>query len=237
MMDDVGEGLYELYKKLKEITLSDEERNELLNEVMSYIERGNAGMNDSLYDITYALCKNDVQLKELTGLFEDLRQDWPVKHARDIYRRIGEHQKYLELRSLKMKYGMDYYDLASYYWEIGKKSKAVDTAQKGIKLATGRMDELKIFLAERAKEAGDRDTYLEYYFSLKTDEQILIWKKISSNVPQRCKENKKRKCNPESIRKRHAIARHKSEGQPYNQRNRCNPKRHNRINWGANIGR
>ena len=173
LTDDVGEGLYELENKLEEITLSDEDRDELLNDVMSYIDSGNAGMNDSLYDITYALCKNDAQLKELAERFENLKHDWPVKHARDIYRRIGEHQKYLELRSLKMKYGMDYYDLASYYWEIGEKLKAVDTAQKGMKLGKGRMVELKIFLAERAKEAGDRDTYLEYYFSRKTDSLTL----------------------------------------------------------------
>ncbi|MGB5159142.1 hypothetical protein [Desulfobacterium sp. N47] len=31
------------------------------------------------------------------------------------------------------------------------------------------MDELRMFLAERAKEAGDRETYLKYYFSQKTD--------------------------------------------------------------------
>lgn len=166
--EDVGDGLYQLYEKLKEITLTEEDRDELLTDVLSYIKSGNAGMDDSLYDITYATCKNDNQLRELAERFEALKQEWPIDHARRIYRKIGDHKKYLELRSRKMRYGLDYYDLVSFYWEIGEKKKALATAQKGMKLAEGRMDELRMFLAERAKEVGNRDTYLEYYFSQKT---------------------------------------------------------------------
>ena len=171
--EDVGEGLYELVEKLKEISLAEEDRDELLNEVLSYIKSGNAGMDDSLYDITYAACNNDDDLKELAERFEALKQDWPLDHARRIYRKIGDHKKFLELRSLKMCYGLDYYDLVSFYWENGEKKKAIDTAQKGMKLAKGRMDELRMFLAERAKEAGDRETYLDYYFSQKTNRLTL----------------------------------------------------------------
>ena len=92
----------------------------------------------------------------------------PIDHARRIYRSIGDHKKYLELRVRRMRYGLDYYDLVSFYWEIGEHEKAIDTAQKGMELAEGRMDELRMFLAERAKDAGNRDTYLEYYFEQKT---------------------------------------------------------------------
>ena len=171
--DGVGLGLFQLCEKLEEVTLTDEDSDELLTEVLSYIKSGNAGMDDCLYDITYATCKNDEDLRELAELFEELKQDWPIEHARSIYKKIGDHKKYLELRSLKMRYGLDYYDLVSFYWEIGEKKKAIDTAQKGMKLAEGRMDELIMFLAERAKEAGDRETYLDYYFSLKTTQLTL----------------------------------------------------------------
>ena len=167
--EDVGAGLYQLVEKLEEINLTEEDRDELLDEVFAYIESGNAGMDDCLYDITYATCKNDNNFRELARRFEDLKQDWPIDHARRIYRKIGDHKKYLELRSLKMYYGADYYDLASFFWEIGEKKEAIDTAQKGLKLAKGRMDELRMFLAKRAKEAGDRETFLSYYFSQQTD--------------------------------------------------------------------
>jgi len=165
---NVGEGLYQLDKKLQEITLSEEDRDELLNEVLLYIKSGNSGMDDSLYDITYVICKNDDQLRDLAERFEDLKQDWPIDNARRIYKKIGDHKKYLELRSKKMRYGLDYYDLVSFYWDLGEHEKAIDTAQKGMEKAEGRMDELRMFLAERAKETGNRETYLDYYFDLKT---------------------------------------------------------------------
>ncbi len=183
--DGVGFGLYQLCEKLEEITLTEEDRDELLSGVLSYIKSGNAGMDDCLYDIIYATCKNDDDLRELAELFEELKKDWPIEHARSIYKKIGDHKKYLELRSLKMHYGLDYYDLVSFYWEIGEKKKAIDTAQKGMKLAEGRMDELIMFLAERAKEAGDRETYLDYYFSLKTTQLTLSSYKEFKNECQK----------------------------------------------------
>ncbi len=173
IMNDVGDGLYQIEKTLKEVVLTEEDRDELLNEVFSYIKSGNAGVDDSLYDVAYATCKNDEHLSELAERFEELKQDWPIDHARRIYRRIGNHKKFLELRFKKMLYGADYYDLASFYWENGEKKKAIDTAQKGMKLAEGRMHELRMFLAERAKEEGDRETYLDYYFSQKIDRLTL----------------------------------------------------------------
>jgi len=132
-------------------------------------KNNNTENKDPLINMLNAATKNDDHLSELAKRFEDLKQDWPIEHARRIYKKIGNHEKYLELRSLKMHYGADYYDLASFYWGIGEKDKAINTAKKGMDLAEGRMDELRMFLAERAKEAGDRETYLKYYFSQKTD--------------------------------------------------------------------
>ena len=167
--DDVGEYLSELCDKLDETTLSKDDRNELLEEVLRYIKSGNAGMEDFLYDAAYATCKNDDDLRDLAERFEELKDSWSTDHARRIYRRVGDHKKYLELRALKMKYGMDYYDLATFYLETGEKDKALDIALKGMESGEGRMDELRLFLAERAKESGDRNTYLKYLFLQKTD--------------------------------------------------------------------
>lgn len=172
--EEVTNNLYLLYEELKEISLTEDDREELLTDVLSYIKSGNAGMDDSLYDITYATCKNDDQLRELAEHFENLKQNWPIDHARRIYKSIGDHEKYLELRSQKMRYGLDYYDLVSFYWDNGEHEKAIDTAQRGMELAEGRMDELRMFLAERAKEAGNRETYIEYYFEQKTRPLTLL---------------------------------------------------------------
>lgn len=58
-----------------------------------------------------------------------------------------------------MEVGADYHDLAEFYWETGEKEKSIQIARKGLKKATGRMDELRAFVAERAKESGDRTTW------------------------------------------------------------------------------
>lgn len=170
---EVVEGLHELYNLLEKVTLTEDDREELLDEVLLYIKSSNSGMDDSLYDIAYSICKTNNELRELAERFEDLKRDWPIDHARRIYRKIGDHKKYLELRSLKMRYGLDYYDLVSFYWEIGEKQKAISKAEEGIKKAEGRMDELRMFLAERAKDSGDRETYLNYLFSQKMEQFTL----------------------------------------------------------------
>jgi len=168
-IDAVDEVLHQLMEVLEELTLDEEDREDLLDEVISYIKSGNAGMDDNLYDIAYATCKNDGDLRELAKRFENLDQHWPLEHARQIYRRIGDRKQYLELRNKRLHYGMDYYDLVAFYWENGEKIKAVETARKGMELAEGRMDELRMFLADRAKEDGDREAYLEYIFAQRTD--------------------------------------------------------------------
>ena len=43
-------------------------------------------------------------------------------------------------------------NLAGFYWETGEKEKSIQIAQKGLKKATGWMDELRAFVAERAQE-------------------------------------------------------------------------------------
>ena len=168
-IDAVDEVLHQLMEVLEELTLDEEDREDLLDEVISYIKSGNAGMDDNLYDIAYATCKNDGDLRELAKRFENLDQHWSLEHARQIYRRIGDRKQYLELRNKRLHYGMDYYDLVAFYWENGEKIKAVETARKGMELAEGRMDELRMFLADRAKEDGDREAYLEYIFAQRTD--------------------------------------------------------------------
>ena len=171
--DHVGELLYDLSKALQKIKIPHGYRQELLDEVLPYIRSGNAGMDDALYEVAYAACYDNEDLRDLAGRFEAIGRDWPVDHARRIYREIGDHDKYLELRFQKMKYGADYHDLADFYWETGNRDKAIEIGKKGLKKAEGRMDELRSFMAERAVEADDRSGYLELQFAQTTDRLTL----------------------------------------------------------------
>jgi hypothetical protein len=168
-VDHIGTLLYELSEKLRKNRFPHDYRQELLDEVLPYIRSGNAGLDDDLYEVAYAACYDDDDLRDLAERFEAIGRDWPLDHARRIYREIGDHEKYLKLRSLKMEYGADFHDLATFYWETGNKAKAIETAKEGFKNGKGRMDELRSFMMERAKKSGNRSEYLELQFSQATD--------------------------------------------------------------------
>lgn len=185
-VDHVGELLYELAEILQKDRIPREYRQELLDDVLTYIHSGNAGMDDELYSVAYSTCYDEDDQRDLAERFEAIGSDWPINHARRIYRKIGDHKKYMELRSLKMEYGGDYYDLATFYWETGNKDKAIETAEKGLKNGKGRMDELRSFMMERARESGDRPAYLELQFAQATNMLTLKGYKTFKKI---CDEN------------------------------------------------
>ena len=150
MEDYVSECLVQIEELLKERDILKEERAALVEEVLPFICSHNTSMVDLLYDIAYAACKDREDWLYLAESLEATGKDWPMDHARRIYRAIGEHEKYLQLRAKKMVYGSDYYDLVKFYRERGEEGKALAVAQEGMVKAQGRMDELRAFMAQRA---------------------------------------------------------------------------------------
>ena len=168
-VDHVGMLLYELAQEVQKGKAPRDYRRQILDEVLPYIKSGNAGMDDALYDVAYATCRDKEDWRHLAACLEAIGHEWPQDHARRIYRRIGDYEDYLRLRTLKMKYGADFNDLATFYWERGEKKKALEVAEKGLKKGEGRMDELRSFLAKRARESGDRQAFLNLEFEQTTD--------------------------------------------------------------------
>jgi hypothetical protein len=68
-----------------------------------------------------------------------------------------------------MSCGGDYHDLASFYWEQGEREKALEVGRAGLAKAEGRMTELRLFMADRAKKKGDRAEYLKLHFQEATE--------------------------------------------------------------------
>ncbi len=167
--DLVAELLDQIRERLAAKNVDTEHRQEILNLVLPYIKSGNAGMDDMLYEVAYAACYDDDDLRVLAQAFETMPGEWKIGHARDIYRRLGDRDRYLELRAKRMEYGADYHDLATFYWDSNEKEKAIHVAEDGLCKARGRMDELREFVAERAQEVGDRDKYMELQFAQTTD--------------------------------------------------------------------
>jgi len=144
-------------------------RQRLLDKVLPYIESGNAGLDDDLYDVAYAACYTDDDWRALAEAFETMGGDWKLDHARRIYRRLGNREKYLELRQRKLATGTDYFDLADFHWKAGERQKAMEVAEEGLLRGKGRMDELRQFVAKRAKSAGNRERYLALQFDQAID--------------------------------------------------------------------
>lgn len=144
-------------------------RQQLLDNVLPYIESGNAGLDDDLYDLAYAACYTDDDWRALAQAFETMGGDWKLDNARRIYCRLGDRGKYLELRQRKLATGTDYFDLADFHWKADEKQKAMEVAEKGLLKGKGRMDELRQFVAKRVKSSGNRERYLALQFDQATD--------------------------------------------------------------------
>ena len=170
MVEHVEDLLYEIEQKLGENKIETSYRHDLLNSVLPFIARNNAGLEDALYDVAYACCYDDTELRGLAEAFEAMAGDWQQVHARRIYLKLGDRDKYLELRQRNMKTGADYYELARFYWQAGEKENALQVAENGLGKAEGRMDELRLFVAKRAKESGNRERYLELQYKQAIDD-------------------------------------------------------------------
>lgn len=167
--DHVADLLDQVRERLDSQKVDADSRQEIQELTLSFIESGNAGLDDMLYDVAYATCYDDDDLRSLAQDFEAMKGEWKRAHARGIYRRLGDRDKYLEMRAQKMELGADYHDLATFYWDSGEQEKALQVAEDGLRKAKGRMDELRAFVTARAEESGDRKKYMALQFDQATD--------------------------------------------------------------------
>lgn len=198
VVDQVWTLLSEITKRLTSKMVDETYRREILDSVLPFIKSGNSGAGDALDELAYAACYSASELRHLAESLEAMHDDWQTRNARNIYRQIGDHDKYLELRLKYMKVGADYHDLAGFYWETGEKEKSIQIAQKGLKKAKGRMDELRAFMAERAHESGDRATWIELQFDQATDS--LTFDKYK-NFKKACKTEEWKEYEPRLLKK------------------------------------
>ncbi len=167
--DHVAGLLLEIERALSRKGIEAAYRRELLDNLLPYIESGNAGLDDALYAVAYAACYSDEDQQALAEALEGMGGDWPRDHARRIYRRLGIRERYLRLRERTLVTGTDYHDLADFHWRAGEKRKAMAVAEQGLRQGKGRMDELRQFVAKRARSAGDRERYLALQFDQAVD--------------------------------------------------------------------
>jgi hypothetical protein len=186
--------LQEIAQVLSRKKIDADYRQKLLDNALPYIESGNAGLDDDLYDLAYAACYTDDDWRALAQAFETMGGDWKLDHARRIYRRLGDRGKYLELRQRKLATGTDYFDLADFHWKGGEKQKAMEVAEEGLRQGKGRMDELRQFVARRLKSVGNRERYLALQFDQAIDpltcDKYKAFRKLCTVAEWKCYEAK-----------------------------------------------
>ena len=156
LLDDLGQRVP---------SLRQEDRRELLDACLEYIESGNTGLDDPLDEFARACCTDDEDLRYLAERLEETGKESLEGDARRIYRQLGDRENYLRLRQRRMLYGSDYLDLVGFYLENGERQKAVEIARQGIEKAKGAMAELREFHAKELRRSGDRAGALDLEFA------------------------------------------------------------------------
>jgi len=147
----VADLLYELAKKLKAGTTPQPARRQLLERVLAYLKRGNAGMDDFLSGVADATCYTLDDHRYLAQRLEAVGTAGTVAEAIDIYRRLGDRDRYLALRSSRLRDTSNYHELSTFYWRTGQRDKALQVARDGLKRKVeGRKDTLRAFVAKHA---------------------------------------------------------------------------------------
>lgn len=157
---DEEEECYDKLDDLEEIVkkgnISSKARMELMDEVFDEYDTGNSDFEDTLMDICFGLCSSDEEWRYLLKKLKENPSKWKDSLSMEILRKeLKDGEGYLEIRKKYLEYGMDFWDLASYYIEQGEKKKAVDIAEEGLEKGQGRMKELLFFLFDHYAQKKD----------------------------------------------------------------------------------
>ena len=88
-LDDYGGGDYataehvaglldQIRRQLDSRKVGSDHRRKILDRVLPFIKSGNAGMDDMLYEVAYAACYDDSDLRGLAEAFEVMQGDWEL---------------------------------------------------------------------------------------------------------------------------------------------------------------
>ncbi|EOA3904953.1 hypothetical protein ACO11K_004049 [Bacillus cytotoxicus] len=135
---------YEYLEKMREVwsecSVSTEEKHLLIKEIFAQYAIGNSGFDD-------VLCESESDWRHVITLLQKQPSAWNQTLMMRIYKnQLQDGEAYLALRLQSLKFGMDYWDLATYYLSQSQINQAVEIAEAGIENGKGRQTELFAFL-------------------------------------------------------------------------------------------
>lgn len=184
-------------EKLKPILLADEtlheEKQMIIEQLMQYYLRGNCGLVDWLYDAAEDLCSEKSDFEILIAALEKTSSSYHRGLLASLYAAIGDTDAERKALEKDLKYGMDYWRLAEYWYSQGNDEKALQIVQQGLEHGQGRKTELYDALQRHYEQLRDYErifTLLEQkiakkdvsgYGSLRQDSTYAyLWKYYAS---------------------------------------------------------
>lgn len=128
--------------------LTSETRQRFIDQMISFYDWGNSGLEDAVMDALFDVCATETDWRYLVSKLRAKPSDYKLELIMNIYKdHLGQEEKYLEMREKHLRWSGDYLDLARYWKDKGDLGQAVQIAEWGVE-ACGRAGDLLEFLFE-----------------------------------------------------------------------------------------
>jgi len=158
--EDDEDIVYDLINNLIDLFNTEEFSSEIKIEILESIFNEyvvhNSGFDDILIDLCNTICKTKTEWQYLAKKLLDSNNSYDLELAMNIYKKhLKDEQTYLALRSKKLVYGFDYWDLAEFYVDNNDILKAVETAHNGLNNGKGNREPLYNYLIKYYTDIAD----------------------------------------------------------------------------------
>lgn len=169
---EVCELLEEINELFMEEKLPAEAKSGYIDRLFQYYDEDNSGMGDTLMDSVFAVAETEddwrhvvEKLNAVPKAADEASNHYRKELVMQIYReRLGDEEAYLCERLANLEYGMDYFDLATFYHRKGRTEKAVEVAEEGLVKGKGRIVDLITFLKTYYRERDDYENALRLHW-------------------------------------------------------------------------
>ncbi|MFW5873710.1 MAG: SWIM zinc finger family protein [Bacillota bacterium] len=158
------ENTFEIVDILEDQEIPADYRQDLIENFMSEYIKKNSVLNDMALELAYTAANSKEDWLIVLDYLKKANNRYDQENIMKIYQeKLGDKEKYLELRKKNLEYGADYYDLVCFYENEGEIEKAVETALKGEKQGHGRIIDNLRFLRKYYQQEGNYQKAIQYY--------------------------------------------------------------------------
>lgn len=141
------DNLWNMSDIVKEHSISWDVRRTILDEMLYELRLGNSGFDDQLIEIAEDFCQTEDEIRYLADELSGGNGGCYKSYAAQLYRSIGDEDRFLQTRLGNLRYGSDYIEAAKYFAGKGDHKKEMEYIWQGLEKSNGRLDELIDYIA------------------------------------------------------------------------------------------